>query len=132
MGRILEYSCPACGSKWEVSPGVGLLHGTLEPCIKAFDPGKIMKIQKDLAGYDTSRWYNGNQFLFEFRCSICDKCKELVTAPVLKVKESGRLYIGICEKCGGEVHPADVSALLMCPECRTKQKLIEREKGHWD
>lgn len=125
MGEIMDVRCSACGAKWRCMEGSGLLYGKKENIIAAFaqqeQPEVIAQIERSkIPAYD-----------FNFRLTVCSRCKNVVNVPVLGTVE-GETHVGACPACGSrvEILTSELEKTA-CPVCKNKALKVE-EDGHWD
>lgn len=94
MGKICEFTCPACQSSWTINIGHGLRHATLENVCKAF-PAEIQQKIKETAAEE-----HLPLFEFNYRAALCPQCKAVISVPVIRFLQTGKSYIGVCPECG--------------------------------
>lgn len=140
MGKVCEFTCPACQSSWTINIGHGLRHATLENVCKAF-PADIQQKIKETAAEE-----HLPLFEFNYHAALCPQCKAVVSVPVIRFLQTGKSYIGVCPECGNSDcgdpqpnepdHTAPLSIIhddmaCLCPHCE-KMQLSVQEIGNWD
>lgn len=124
MGAIIKMTCKGCNRAWEGYTGQGIQHGRLENVLKLYTEEVQRHVRKLTAGelfpiYD-----------FTMQIGCCTNCKEMVSVPVLSLRERGT-FVGLCPKCGGEIQvPASVTE-QPCPVCG-RQDWDLQDIGKWD
>ncbi|MCI9569721.1 MAG: hypothetical protein HFG14_07465 [Lachnospiraceae bacterium] len=124
MGVIRQFQCPSCKETWEICVGHGMKHGVLGRVMGEFPENTRQKIAEDVQGGDLPLFH------FQYQAVSCGHCRDVVAIPVLRLLDSGRLYVGKCPECGGEAEPAAEDSPIACPKCGIL--LDVRDTGHWD
>jgi hypothetical protein len=124
MGKSYEISC-VCGYKKKLNIGGGLASCNINTVNRVFSEEKLREFNE---------YYNNNEvvsFLVENELSQCNKCREVMTVAVLRVKLTNNrnlIIINDCPKCNGNLQI--LNELPMCPKCG--EKMTEKEIGDWD
>lgn len=125
MGAIVNITCTSCGAKWERNIGCGMWHADLQKVAELYPENISRKIKK------TATKMEFPIFDFEYQLSSCDLCHNIVSVPVLYIRDDQSKYIGACEQCGGEIELIDTIENTHCPICG-KVSLQLEETGQWD
>ncbi len=126
MGEIWRISCKECGRDWECRTGCGFRHGQLSAVVQEFLPDIQKKIQADtssnpLALYD-----------FGYRTVGCPHCRNMVSVPVLEMKDTGHIFVGLCPQCNGVIRQEELAdEICCCPACHSGGLSVE-PAGLWD
>lgn len=125
MGKIVQIKCGSCGRSREYRIGSGILHGNLEKIAAEYDESIARKIEiiskeKPFALYD-----------FSYSYAKCNYCREIVSVPVLRMKESKDAFIGCCPMCAGKVKVIEDMEQMQCPVCEAKNMQADII-GRWD
>lgn len=124
MGDICQLSCE-CGYSIDLYVGVGFASSKLNTLRRVFSEEE----RKDFEKY-----YNNNEvesFYITFKPSFCEKCKEIMTVAVLKVRLTNNRELEIvknCSACNSKVQILHDS--YKCPKCN--KELHEELIGVWD
>ena len=125
MGEIVKVTCRACGQSWQCQRGCGVGHARLKNVITYFNDRTQAEIQEWAQGEDYPL------FDFDFQPAGCEKCRDIVSVPVLRLGKLEKDYIGECPKCGGVIKREKMPPTLTCPICGKQEFEIQRE-GLWD
>lgn len=125
MGEIKIISCCNCGKSWECRTGCGILHGSLKEIAKSYEKEMAEEIRA-LALQQPPVLYD-----FSFHAAQCMYCRNVVSIPMLSVKQSGKTYTGLCSVCGKNAELQQNTERMVCPACNTSG-LEQSEIGRWD
>jgi len=125
MGAIYNVFCKTCGQEWELLTGMGMRHSTLKAVAESYSED----VATQLISYEKENPYA--MFHFSLHPAKCDKCKNLMAVPVLKIKDTDKEYVGTCGSCGEVPVLIDDLGTCECPNCR-EISLNVNEIGSWD
>lgn len=125
MGKLVQITCGSCGRIREGRIGSGILHGDLEIIAAEYEEDTAKKIQA-LVRKNPFALYD-----FSFSLARCKYCSEIVSVPVLNMKEGGKLFMGNCPLCGKGTEIIDDIEQMKCPACEAI-KLKADIIGRWD
>lgn len=142
MGKVYMISCKNCGEKWEGKTGCGLMHGRLSYAMEAFPEEMRRAIQADMSECPLAL------FDFGYRITSCHHCGNVVSVPLLKITEKGKIIVGPCPECGEMIRAEELwmgqSDAMSdgqpderrieecdCPACQEKELSIQLI-GLWD
>lgn len=98
MGRLYKISCKNCKREWECRTGCGLMHGRLAFVEEAFPEEIRRAIHADRSEQSL------DLFDFGYQITVCRRCGNVVSVPVLKMIEQEKLFVGLCPECGDTIH----------------------------
>ncbi len=122
MGAIQIITCNNCKRNWQCKTGCGILHSRIDFAARDFPEDTARQIRAEAALHPHAL------FRFGYQVTGCPHCKNIVSVPVLSMRDTDSTYIGPCPECGGTVQPENVS---VCPVCG-RSELSVREVGMWD
>lgn len=126
MGAIIRVSCRSCNALWkDLYVGCGMLHSTLEAVAPLFLPEDGKSI-REYAGKTEDPLFD-----FEYEPAACPDCRRMVSVPVLRLRENGAVYTGVCPDCKKKVNPDGMLQKTICPVCGTPS-LQMQNTGFWD
>jgi len=124
MGSIYRISCN-CGYEKQLNVGGGLASCSLNTVNRMFS-------DEELKAFNS--YYRNEEvksFLIENELSFCDKCKEIMTVPVLRaelINNKKIQIVGKCLTCNDGIQILGDS--VICPKCG--KEMIKEDIGNWD
>ena len=125
MGVIRQLKCPSCHKEWQLCLGHGMRHGVLGRAMEAFSEDLQKKIVEEAQGGQLPLFH------FNYKAAVCGRCRRVVAVPVLRLIETGQVFVGECPDCGGVVRVPEEGSPIICPSCGSGE-LDELDTGHWD
>lgn len=125
MGKIEKISCHHCGQNWECRTGCGISHGSLKEIAKLYEKEMAEEIRA-LAQQLPPVLYD-----FSFHAAQCMYCRNIVSIPILSIKQSGKSYMGTCPVCDKNTEFQQNIGQMTCPACNVAG-LEQSEIGRWD